>query len=170
MKSKRPTLFIFSGLPAAGKSTLSSLLATHLRITHLRIDTIEQGLRDLCKFNVEGEGYRLSYRIAKDNLKLGNDVIADSVNPMELTRKEWQDTASSVNSNYINIEIFCSDKILHRYRVENRNLTVENLQGPCWQDVENRQYEPWNRDLIRIDTANRSPEDSFEELLNKLSI
>lgn len=90
---RAPILFIFSGLPATGKTTLAKMLAQHCQATYLRIDTIEQGLRDLCHFQVEGEGYRLSYRIARDNLLLGNSVVADSCNPIWLTRKEWQQVA-----------------------------------------------------------------------------
>ena len=44
---------------------------------HLRIDTIEQVLRELCGMEVEGEGSRLAYRIAADNLLLGLEVVAD---------------------------------------------------------------------------------------------
>ncbi len=83
-------LFIFPGLPGTGKTTLSKRLAQRINAVHLRIDTLEQGLRDLCGVKVEGGGYRLAYRIAADNLRLGIDVIADSCNPSELTRREWE--------------------------------------------------------------------------------
>ena len=75
-------LFIFSGLPAAGKSTLARFLVKEFGAVYLRIDTIEQGLKDLCRINVEGEGYRLAYRMATDNLQLGNNVVADCCNPI----------------------------------------------------------------------------------------
>ncbi len=67
----KPTLFIFSGLPGTGKSAIAKELAKILRTTYLRIDTIEQAIRDLCDFKVEGEGYRLSHKVASDNLRLG---------------------------------------------------------------------------------------------------
>jgi len=41
-----PKLFIFSGLPGTGKTTLSRQLAQHVGAAYLRIDTIEQALRD----------------------------------------------------------------------------------------------------------------------------
>ena len=63
-------LFIFSGLPAVGKSTLAMSVAKHFGAVYLRIDTIEQGLKDLCRINVEGEGYQLAYRMAVNNLQL----------------------------------------------------------------------------------------------------
>ena len=75
-------LFIFSGLPAAGTSTLARFLVKEFGAVYLRIDTIEQGLKDLCRINVEGEGYRLAYRMTADNLQLGNNVVADCCNPI----------------------------------------------------------------------------------------
>ena len=81
-----PTLYIFAGLPGSGKTTLSRQLARRFGAAYLRIDTIEQALRDLCGVAVTGEGYRLSYRVAADNLQLGVSVVADSCNPIELTR------------------------------------------------------------------------------------
>ena len=74
-------LYIFAGLPGTGKSTLAQQLARRFKAVHLRIDTIEQGLRDLCDLRVEGEGYRMAYRIAAENLRLGIEVIAASCNP-----------------------------------------------------------------------------------------
>lgn len=63
-------LSIFSGLSAVGKSTLAMSVVKHFRAVYLCIDTIEQGLKDLCCINVEGEGYRLAYRMAVNNLQL----------------------------------------------------------------------------------------------------
>ena len=108
------TLYIFAGLPGTGKTTLSQQLAQRLRATHLRIDTIEQALRDLCQFQVEGEGYRLSYRIAADNLRLGLDVVADSCNTIELTRRLWEQVAIDNGSDFVNIETICTDAEEHR--------------------------------------------------------
>ncbi|EPG0532512.1 AAA family ATPase, partial [Vibrio harveyi] len=130
-----PTLYIFSGLPASGKSTLAKLLAARVGAMYVRVDTIEQGLRDLCHFKVEGEGYRLSYRIIRDNLELGLSCIADSCNPIKLTRYEWQQVATSMSAHFVNIEISCSDENEHKQRVDSRKNEVENLQLPNWRQV-----------------------------------
>lgn len=164
-----PTLYIFSGLPASGKTTIAEKLVSLTGATYLRIDTIEQGLRDLCFVNVQGEGYRLSYRLAQDNLKLGCSVIADSCNPISLTRKEWQEVAESSCANFINIEIICSDTAIHKQRVESRKASVPNLKLPSWQDVLSREYHEWDQPCIVIDTANREVEDCFQELIRKLN-
>ena len=165
-----PTLFIISGLPASGKSTLAKLIAKKYSAFYLRIDTIEQGLRDLCSFDVHGEGYRLSYRIATDNLKIGHNVVADSCNPINLTRKEWQDVAKANNSIFINIEIICSDKAEHRKRIESRISEIEGLKLPNWNDVENREYHQWETDRIMIDTAGKTAEMCIEELVSGICL
>lgn len=160
-----PRLLIFSGLPGTGKTTLSKQLAQHIPAMHLRIDTLEQGLRDLCGINVEGEGYRLAYRIAADNLRLGMDVIADSCNPIELTRREWEQVAQQNGATFINIEILCSDHGEHRHRVESRRSDIPRLKLPTWTDVVNREYHSWTTDRIVIDTAEKAESDCLEALL-----
>lgn len=159
------TLIIFSGLPGSGKSTLASQLASYLKAMYLRIDTVEQGLKDVCNISeVEGMGYRLSYRVAQDNLLLGNTVIADSVNPWTLTRDEWNKVATDVGANFINVEITCSNQSEHRSRLENRESTVPGLKNLKWEDIQ-RGYHPWISERIQLETAGKSVQESFHELL-----
>jgi predicted kinase len=164
----KPILFTLSGLPASGKSTLSKLVAKEYNATYLRIDTIEQGLRDLCNFNVHGEGYGLSYRIASDNLRIGRNVVADSCNPITLTRKAWDAVAESNDSICVNIEIICSDEKEHEERTRTRASEIKGLKLPTWEEVVTREFNPWTTDRITIDTANRSIESSIEELNDKI--
>lgn len=161
-------LYIFSGLPASGKSELSRRIARRLGAVYLRIDSIEQGLRDLCSIDVEGEGYRLSYRIAADNLRLGHAVVADSCNPIELTRREWEQVARDSRTEFVNIEVVCSDASEHRRRVQRRVAEIPGLRLPSWSEVRKREYHAWAVDRIVIDTAGRSPAASARELLTKL--
>ena len=164
------TFIIFSGLPGTGKSTLASRLANHLKATYLRIDTVEQGLREVCRINeIEGMGYRLSYRIARENLLLGNTVISDSVNPWDLTRNEWNDVARSINVPFINIEVVCSDKQEHKNRIETRESSVPGLNMPTWEEVVNRDYQPWKEERISLDTAGKTIEESFQELKSRIA-
>jgi predicted kinase len=142
-------LYVFSGLPGTGKTTLSQRLAAELGAVHLRIDTIEQALRDLCGIDVQGEGYRLAYRLAADNLRLGASVVADSCNPIELTRREWHAVAVECGVRAVDIEVVCSNPVAHRARVESRTATVAGLRLPTWQDVVQRQYDPWTQDRNR---------------------
>ncbi len=163
-----PTLYIFSGLPGTGKTTLSQLLSSRLGAVHLRIDTIEQALRDLCDLQVEGEGYRLAYRLAADNLRLGLNVVSDSCNPIHLTRREWERCADSAQANYVNIEITCSNSVEHQRRVESRVSTSPSLQPPTWEQVMRREYDAWSEQRIVVDTAGHSPQESWLELTTLL--
>jgi predicted kinase len=164
-----PVLYIFSGLPGTGKSTLAKNIAHILKAVYLRIDTIEQGIRDLCKLTVEGEGYRLAYKIASDNLKIGNSVVSDQCNPINLTRKEWMDIALKNHTQYINIEIICSDEVEHQNRIKNRKTEINNLKLPSWDEVIKREYDIWNEEHIIIDTANKTIEASTKELMEKIT-
>ncbi len=157
-------LFIFSGLPAVGKSTLAKIVAKDFGAIYLRIDTIEQGLKDLCRINVEGEGYRLAYRLAGDNLRLNKNIVADCCNPIELTRKEWEDVAIKHNCRFMNIEVVCSDKVEHQKRAKRRSAEVENMILPTWSDIENREYHEWQKERIIIDTAGKTIEQCEAEL------
>lgn len=163
-------LLILAGLPGAGKSTLGQGLARALPATYLRIDTLEQGLRDLCAVQVEAEGYRLAYRIAADNLRLGLSVVADSCNPVALSRQEWQQVAQDAGAEFVNIEVICSDQDEHRARVETRSAQVPGLKLPTWEDVQNRDYEPWDRARLVVDSAARPPAAVLEEVLQRLRL
>lgn len=166
--SKGPILYIFSGLPASGKSTLAQTVAGRLRAAYLRIDTIEQGLRDLCSVKVEAEGYRLAHRIAFDNLCVGMSVVADSCNPIELTRREWEQVAREARADYVNIEVVCSDSSEHRLRAETRSAEVSGLRLPTWKEIENREYHDWTVKRVIVDTAGRSRTECASDLLSTL--
>ena len=164
----KPKLYIFSGLPASGKSTLAKLLAKKTNSFYLRIDTVEQAIRDLCGFDVKGEGYRLSYRVAADNLKLEKNVIADSCNPWQITRREWQNVAVENGAAFVNIEIICSNEEEHKKRVENRICEIDSLQLPTWKEIQTREYHKWENNVFTIDTANKTIEESFEALVKMI--
>lgn len=168
MTYETPFLYVFSGLPGSGKTSLAQLAANHLRCAYLRIDTIEQGLRELLSANVEGEGYGLAYRMASDNLRVGSSVVADSCNPLELTRREWEQVAREAGVRCINIEVICSDTDEHRRRVDTRAPDIPGMKLPSWDEVEHRAYEPWTVERLVVDTAGKSIEESSDELLYEL--
>jgi len=165
-----PVLYIFSGLPGTGKTTIAKAIAKHIRAAYFRLDTIEHGLREVCSLDVQGEGYRLTYRIAADNLQLGNDVVVDCCNPWALTRDEWESVATENGCDFVNIEIACSDEREHRTRVQQRRNDIDGFALPTWEQVQSRDYQAWDRERIRIDTSGRTIAGCIAELLEKLGM
>jgi len=161
-------LYIFAGLPGTGKSALSQHLARERRAAYLRIDTIEQALRDSGNFHRGSEGYELAYRIALDNLRLGLDVVADSVNPIRATRSAWREVASLAGVPFAEIEVICSSESEHKERVDARNTDIPGLILPTWHDVITRDYDAWDTEHIVIDTAGKTIEESYIEVLSVL--
>jgi predicted kinase len=151
-------LIVFAGLPASGKSSIARALAQELGAVWLRIDSIEQAIREsgAVPGSLDDAGYRAAYAVAEDNLRLGRAVIGDSVNPWMLTRNAWRDTGLRAGARVVEIETICSDVEEHRRRVETRAKEVPGLILPNWQAVTGRDYHPWDRDHMTIDTANRS--------------
>ncbi len=160
-------LVVLAGLPGAGKTTLARALAARLGAVHLRIDTIEQALGG---GDIADQGYRIAYAVAEDNLRLGLTVVADSVNPIGLTRSAWRAVGDRAGVEVIEIEVTCGDPVEHRQRVETRVADIPGHQLPDWRAVVERGYEAWDRPPIRIDTAGRSVEAALAALLVGLGL
>jgi predicted kinase len=160
-------LIVLSGLPGTGKTTIARELAQELGAVYLRIDSIEQSIRSAGwpVWPVEGEGYRVAYAVAEDNLRLGRSVIADCVNPWPLTRSEWRAVADRTGVPALDVEIVCSDAVEHRRRVENRAADITGHRLPTWQEAVERDYRPCDNERIVIDTGRLSVEQSVRAIL-----
>jgi predicted kinase len=165
-------LIAFGGLPGTGKTTVAQTLARQLAAVYLRIDTLEQA------FIASGEGaadigpagYLAAYAVAADNLRLGLNVVADSVNSLHVTRSAWRNVALDAGVSILEIELICSDTTTHRQRVERRHADIPGLKLPTWNDVLERQYDPWESGHLVVDTANVSIEQAVEAISHRLSM
>jgi predicted kinase len=162
-------LIIFGGLPGSGKSTVARLAAGRLAAVHLRIDTIEQAVitSGLARPPVGPVGYVVAYAQATEFLRAGFTVLADSVNPLPITRESWRGVARTAEVAYLEVEVVCSDPAEHERRLGGRARPDLPDLNPTWADVRGRDYQPWRpaADLV-VDTAGRSAEECAADLLS----
>jgi predicted kinase len=152
-------LIVFSGLPGTGKTTIARDLATKISAVYLRIDTIEQAIRNagVLAQDVGRSGYMVANELALSNLRFGTTVIVDCVNPVIESRKSWSEIATRSGAPLVNIQVVCSDKHEHQRRVETRKIDIPGLTPPTWQSVLDHEYEAWDNAPFDIDTALTSP-------------
>ena len=164
-------LIVFSGLPGTGKTTLAKALAAHLEAVYLRIDSVEQALRNsgALRQEVGSSGYQAANAMALDSLKMGHRVIADCVNPVEEGRRAWADTAALSGCALLNVQVICSDLDQHRQRVESRVSDVPGLVVPDWQSVMAHEYEPWLQTPLTVDTAQLSADVALALLIEHVT-
>jgi predicted kinase len=153
-------LIILGGLPGTGKTTIAQELARQLGAVHLRIDSIEEAILASAVLDspINDAGYRAGNAVAADNLHVGRTVVADSVNPVALSRDAWLEVAKRAQVLSVEIELTCSDAKEHRRRVETRVSDFAQSRSLTWQDVVSCDYHPWNRAHLVIDTAGRTVE------------
>lgn len=165
-------LIVFSGLPGTGKTTLAKGLAATLGAVYVRIDTIEQALRDSADFarEVGRTGYLIAYELAASNLGLGGTVVVDCVNPVMESRRAWRDISARSSAPLVNIQVICSDMAEHRRRVETRQLDIPGLTPPTWQSVMNHEYAPWDKEPFTVDTAIDSPAEALAAIVEHISV
>ena len=164
-------LIILGGLPGSGKTTVARALAARLGAAHLRMDSIEQALLR------SGEmprtpmvaGYAVAYAVAEDCLLAGATVVADSVNPVAATRAAWLDVAHRAGRDALQVGLICSDPAEHRRRVETRRADIEGHVQPTWQEVLDREFEPWPDGVVLVDTARQSTDESVAVILAGLT-
>lgn len=150
-------LIVIGGLPATGKTTL-------------RVDTIEQAIvrSGLAHHPVGPVGYVVGYALAKEYLHQGLTVIAESVNPLAVTRDSWRDVETKAAVAVAEVEVICSAPAEHRRRVTSRSVDIPDLPLPDWQQILDRDYASWDREHIVIDTAEQDPQESLAVLLHSL--
>lgn len=151
----RPVLVVIGGLPATGKSTVAAALAARTGTPYVRVDRIEQAIVawSALVHPVGPVGYAVAHQLALEQLQLDLDVIVECVNPVAVTRDAWRETAHAAGAAAVEIEVICSDEVEHRRRAESRESDVDGLAKPTWAEITAREYEPWSRTVVRVDSA-----------------
>ena len=166
-------LIVLSGLPGTGKTTIGKALVAKRSAAYVRVDEIEHALRQHSGFDQEigAAGYLVAFAIASSNLKLGNLVIADCVNPVPESRQGWRDVVRAIEGvRLIEVEIICSDENEHRRRVEGRAPDIVGFTIPTWSSVTSHDYVPWTEPRLIVDTAFLSALDAVFMIERQLEI
>jgi predicted kinase len=156
-------LIVLSGLPGTGKTTIAKALVARLAATYVRVDEIEHAIARHAGSgsNIGPTGYHIAYALAASNLKLGNAVVADSVNPVPESRQGWRRVAQAIeNMPLLEIEVICSDQVEHRRRVEARAADIDGFVLPTWSSVMTLDYVPWTEPRLTLDTALLGPDEA----------
>lgn len=168
VRNRQPVLICVGGLPATGKTTIARKLAAELGAAYVRIDTIEAAIAQ-----AEGRfeetngwelppGYVVGYGVAADQLRNGVDVVAESVNPLRVSRDAWRVAGLNAGARVVEVEIVCSDSAEHRRRAEDRDLDIPGLAKPSWEQISNREYHSWERNRLVVDTAMLNVDESVQ--------
>ncbi|MCI0756779.1 AAA family ATPase [Teichococcus vastitatis] len=160
-------LVVFGGLPGVGKTSIASRVAQQAEAVFLRIDTIEQAIRDagVLAGEIGPAGYCVAYELAATQLCLGHGVVVDGVNPLPVTRAAWRQVAARTGSALLEVEIVCGDPEEHRRRVERRRADIPNLRLPSWAAVQARDYAPWPEPHLVLDSAVLPVERAVEQVV-----
>jgi predicted kinase len=163
---------VLAGLPASGKSTLAREIARRTGAVWLRVDSMDQAIwaSGTAPQDLRDWTYRAACAVAEDNLALGRDVIGDCVNDWTEARNSWQETAGRMGIALTWLEVTCSDPAEHRRRVETRPIDIPGQARLEWDAVAGREYHPWDRDRLTIDTARRTIAACVEEALAGLRL
>lgn len=150
-------LIVFSGLPGAGKSTVAEALARHMHLAVVSIDPIEAAMwQSGIAHNQTGiAAYEVAAAVAAEQLRLGQSVIADAVNPVAAARGIWRQLADKHGASLKIIEVTCSDEQLHHRRIEDRQRNITGMPEVTWERVQERrrEYEPWREERLVLDST-----------------
>jgi predicted kinase len=150
---RRPTLVLVTGLPGTGKSTVAGATAEVLGAAVLVHDWAMSGLRPYQELQdaldaMEPSGHRvvgwsILNALAAAQLRAGRSVVLDGVaRPSEIAA--GRGTAQREDSRMVMIATQCSDRALHRSRIEGRQRSIPNWYEVGWSSVE-RSLDMWEQ-------------------------
>ncbi|WAC67371.1 AAA family ATPase [Agrococcus sp. SL85] len=154
-------LIVMAGLPGSGKSTIAAALARRIGCAVVAADPIEAAMLRAGIAPDQPTGlaaYVAAEMVAREQLRLGHDVIVDAVNDAPEARQQWRDLAAAEGVDLRFVEVLAPDRGAHRERLEGRARDLPGIPEPTWASVQARREgcATWDEDRIRL-VADRDP-------------
>lgn len=155
----RPGLIAMTGLPGTGKSAIADAVARSIRAPVFSVDPLEATLNRAGitrEHRSDYAAYDLAATLAESQLSAGQSAVVDAVNAKLSLRAWWTDIAERHGAAAIIVATICSDRQLHRTRLEQRARHIEGFRyDVCWTDVEARtgEYEPADEADLVLDAV-----------------
>jgi predicted kinase len=140
----RPTLVLITGPPGTGKSTLADHAADTLGAPVLGwdwamagmtgFDALTTALRGMPDLEYRRVGWSILWNLATAQLRRRRSVVLDGVaRTTEVDRTRA--LAGATDSNCVVVATSCTDRLLHRTRVEGRTRNIPGWHELDWDHV-----------------------------------
>src|SRR3546814_1460995 len=87
---------------------------------------------------------------------------------LEATRDAGSATSQHNSARMLGVEVICSDPDEHRRCAERRVVDIPDLVLPTWQEILDRDYEPWTTERLVLDTAIMDPDSAVRRITAKM--
>jgi len=137
-----PTLILVMGVAASGKTTLSKMILKDYRAVYLDNNFIVDAFYPHTRmgaeyFKLRPNFYAALYRIAEENLLLGNSVLLDVPHVKEAQNAEWRERISKLavttHAKLVVLRCLCSEQTL-KQRIITRGETRDAWKLDNWDD------------------------------------
>ena len=161
----------FTGLPSAGKTTLSRVVARELRSRGLKVEvldgdkvreTLNKGLgftRDDRDTNIRRIGY-----VAQLLARNGVWVLVAVISPYRAVRDEVRTQVRSQGADFIEVYVRCQVEIAEARDVKGLYRRARLGELPMFTGVSDPYEEPSSPEIV-VDTGRQSPEECVKRIL-----
>ena len=161
----------FTGLPSAGKTTLSRILATELRSRGLKVElldgdevrkTLSKGLgftRDDRDTHIRRVGY-----VAQLLARNGVWVLVAVISPYRTVREEVRTQVLSQGADFIEVYVRCQLEVAEARDVKGLYRRARLGEIPMFTGVSDTYEEPVSPETV-VDTSRQSPEECVKWIL-----
>ncbi|WP_344855074.1 AAA family ATPase [Amycolatopsis ultiminotia] len=152
-------LIVFSGPPGTGKSTLADATGHALRAPVFAVDWLLGALTSFGGYHFDdrlGIGTELAITLALRQFRLGQSAVVDHPAEEPAARARWESLARAAGASFKVVVCTCSDRRLHRERLEGRVRAIPGWhERGNWADVERRlaQFPPWTGEVLTVDAV-----------------